>query len=533
MPETRPSYSTLALRNEVTDRSGSVILSATSEAALWRKEELLSPVRSRRWRSTSNGQQSIVGQFASAITPRLCALIDSNLNTPAGNIENALAATIFRLRAEDLDADYNDGDAIATWTTMGGVSFTQASAGAKPSFQTNEIDGKPVARFDGGDYLDYSGTIALGTVHTIAFVVKFSNVVTQSRILGGTASRISFYTSANTLRYEHDGSGFVSVSWTPTVSRWYCIRIVRNGTSVSFYVDGVQVGTTQTLAANTAFTLKYVGRAIDTSSPLQGDLADVIIATDTSFEANGYGLALQDYLYARYLGTATASSLTTMALSSLLLEFSASSTFPTVNAPRWALQSYAQTGRRVLKWYVREPDSWVAAAQATRKDFISDALDLYLGGAFWRLTLPSGAVLDSDSDGVVDAYHELGVVWFGQYTELPIDFGFDIEVSDPSMVSESDAGARFVDRLPTYHEISADSTANLEAVSYPLLAQIDAAGTSRHVLLDIWGPSPSISVRAQGCWYGFLGGGKGRAAQLKRKIAGRDDISISLVEARA
>lgn len=530
MPETRPDHTTLALRNEVTDVKGSTILSVTSEASLFRKSNLLSPLRSRRWRSTSNAQQQIVGQFASAVVPRQTALIDSNLDTPAGNVEDALAALTIWLRAYDINQ--SDNTAVAAWASVGSdaASFAQGTGANQPTYQTAEIDGKPVVRFDGSnDYLDLSGTVALGTVHTIVMVVKFSSTLTQSRILGGTAARVSFGTSANTLRYEHDGSGSVSVSWTPTSARWYCIRIVRNGTSVSFYVDGVQVGTTQTLAANTAFTLKYVGRAIDTSNPMVGDIAEVMIATSATFESLGYGLALQDFLYARYLGSTAATGLTSMALSSLLVEFHSSSAFGS-SGTRWALQSYDQTGRRVLRWYTREPDSLVPAATAAlRADPSPGLFDLFFQTSFWRLTFPASGVLDSDSDGVIDTYHEVGAIWLGNYTELPVDFGLSIEVVDPSFISQSDAGARFVDRLPTFHEIALDASANEEAVSYPLLAEIDAAGSSRLCLLDVWAPRSDATMRAMGCYYGHLDKG----TKLQRRIVGRDDLSFTFVEARA
>lgn len=527
MPETRPDHTTLALRNEVTDVAGSTILSVTSEAALFRKSNLLSPLRSRRWRSTSNAQQQIVGQFASAIVPRQTALIDSNLDTPAGDIESALAALTVWLRAYDIAQ--SDNTAVAAWTSVGSntAAFAQGTGLNQPTYQTAEIDNKPIVRFDGNDYLDFSAGVALGTTHTIAFVVKLSSILVSHRIMGGTSARVGWATG-NTLTYHHDGGVGASVSWTPSSGRWYCIRIVRSGTSVSFYVDGVQQGTTQTLAANTAFTLRYVAQSIDSTDRFNGDLAEVMIATSSSFESSGYGLALQDFLYARYLGAATSSGLTTMALSSLLVEFHTSSSFG-ASGTRWALQSYGQTGRRVLKWYTREPDSVVPAATAALRATPDAILDLFFQTSFWRLTLPASGVLDSDGDGVIDTYHELGVPWFGNYTELPIDFGLSIEVVDPSGVSQSDAGARFVDRLPTFHEITLDASANEEAVSYALLDEIDAAGSSRLCLLDVWAPRTDAALRAMGCYYGNLDKG----TKLQRRIVGRDDLSITFVEARA
>lgn len=530
MPETRPSYSTLALRNEVTDVRGSLILSATSEASLWRKEELSSPLRSRRWRSTSNAQQQIVGQFASAIVPRQLALIDANLDTPAGDIETALGKLLIYLRAYDIAQVDNTG--VASWASVGTNTaiFTQEDGGLVPTYQTVEIDGKPIVRFVADHYVDYPSGIALGTAHTIIAVLKFSSVgATGSRWVGNGTEHVRV--ENNVLYYTNSGGSAVSVAWTPVVSTWYTIRVVRSGLSVSFYVDGAQVGATQTLAANSVFTLRYVG--LNNEFGMHGDIAEVMISTATDFESGGYALACQDFLWARYQAGTAATGLTTMAaVSSLIVEFAASSAFG-AGGSRWAVQSYAQTGRRVLRWYTRAPDSVVPQATADLRADPHPIYDLVFRTSFWRLTLPAGGVLDSDGDGMVDTYHEIGVIWFGNYTELPIEFGVSVEVNDPSMVSESDAGARFIDRLPTFHEINADSEANLEAVSYALLAEVDAAGTSRHVVLDLWAPSTSLPVKSQGCYYGLLGKGKGTAAKIARKITGRDNVSFSFAEARA
>ena len=49
----------------------------------------------------------------------------------------------------------NDGDAVASWTDLSGNGnhATQSTAAAKPTYKTNIINGLPVVRFDGGDFL--------------------------------------------------------------------------------------------------------------------------------------------------------------------------------------------------------------------------------------------------------------------------------------------------------------------------------------------------------------------------------------------
>jgi len=47
----------------------------------------------------------------------------------------------------------NDGDAVGTWADLSGNGndATQATGSKKPTFETNELNGRPVVRFDGVD----------------------------------------------------------------------------------------------------------------------------------------------------------------------------------------------------------------------------------------------------------------------------------------------------------------------------------------------------------------------------------------------
>lgn len=54
----------------------------------------------------------------------------------------------------------------------------------------------------------------------------------------------------NTMRFAHGSTTMLDVSWTPTNNIWYDIELSRAGTSVRFFVDGTQVGSTATSSAN-------------------------------------------------------------------------------------------------------------------------------------------------------------------------------------------------------------------------------------------------------------------------------------------
>ena len=59
-------------------------------------------------------------------------------------------------------------------------------------------------------------------------------------VLGG----LSFYSS------NGSSAGWAAVNWTPSLNTWYHVAVTFNAGSVTFYVNGVQQGTTQTAAVS-------------------------------------------------------------------------------------------------------------------------------------------------------------------------------------------------------------------------------------------------------------------------------------------
>lgn len=56
----------------------------------------------------------------------------------------------------------NDGDSVATWNdqSASNLDVSQSVAGRKPKYETNELNGKPIVRFDSGDALSVSLTLS-------------------------------------------------------------------------------------------------------------------------------------------------------------------------------------------------------------------------------------------------------------------------------------------------------------------------------------------------------------------------------------
>jgi hypothetical protein len=152
----------------------------------------------------------------------------------------------------------NDGDSITSATDYSGNNrhMGQATAGSRPTYQTSEINGKPVIRFAGTD--DYLTNFFTGNHGTIFAVVRPSAVGSfrswsgalsttggpfDAYIIGssGTDSqpqfRVAVATGGSVATAE--GGGGVLVNGTSLI---WCVQI-SGSTSVAQWVNGTAEGT--------------------------------------------------------------------------------------------------------------------------------------------------------------------------------------------------------------------------------------------------------------------------------------------------
>ncbi len=110
------------------------------------------------------------------------------------------------------------------------------------------------------DLIDISTTISMGTRNTIAFWGNFDDLSSQDVVIGGNSTAngdgYMVYLDGTNIYSRQALTTGVSVAATLTANTWYHIEVVRDGTSVTFYKNGVIVGTTQTYGSNNSFTLK-------------------------------------------------------------------------------------------------------------------------------------------------------------------------------------------------------------------------------------------------------------------------------------
>lgn len=93
-----------------------------------------------------------------------------------------------------------------------------------------------------------------------------------------------------------------SVSWTPSTSTWYTLEFIRSGSTLTFKVNGIVLGTHNigaTIIAHPANAL-YLGRDAVSTDKLNGIIKDILILKGTATApASTYQYALQDLRFAK------------------------------------------------------------------------------------------------------------------------------------------------------------------------------------------------------------------------------------------
>jgi hypothetical protein len=154
-------------------------------------------------------------------------------------------------------------DGGTTFTDESGKSWTRS--GDARTRTSTFVFGGASGGFDGNeDYISTpdSADFDLGAGDfTFDFRIWFSSIGTSGTVIipfqqNDFASQRAYgiqLLDGNTWRffYTTDGTGetftALPVTWVPTINIWYHVAIVRSETSLKYFVDGIQLGATQTL----------------------------------------------------------------------------------------------------------------------------------------------------------------------------------------------------------------------------------------------------------------------------------------------
>jgi hypothetical protein len=144
--------------------------------------------------------------------------------------------------------------------------------------------GSGCAQFGSGKYLSIPGGGGLQFTtgdFTISFWVNFTSVSGYQMFFDrDTSHRLYYYNNVLTAF----GKTF---SWSPSAGTWYHLAVVRSGSSLMVFVDGSQIGTTQTHTVNLSGSgTDYIGTAYNQSQFLTAYLDDIAVYKYAKWTSN-------------------------------------------------------------------------------------------------------------------------------------------------------------------------------------------------------------------------------------------------------
>lgn len=202
-------------------------------------------------------------------------------------------------------------------------------------------------------------------------------------------------------------------------------------------------------------------------------------------------------------------NLDTAAASGIALVGSENTSFtdsPSGSLLTWTLTPYLPSDDGgIVRWYLGDPDAGSAAAKR-----------------YWRLTMQSGI-----QSG---AYHQLGVIWLGTYTDMKPDPGVDIDGVASASTAYSYNGAAYIDELPIERSISFDLRKLPLLEAFAKKDELDVHA-GKHLIVDIHASTTDAAVKPEGAMYGLLA--SRRMPTLSVDGPETNTLAIQLDESRA
>lgn len=218
----------------------------------------------------------------------------------AGGFDPLSLSPAVWLKADSLAL--NDGDKVATWADSSGNArnATQATEAQKPTYKTGILNGKPVVRWDGTEFVNLGiSAFSLGDVWSL-FVVAISTAAgagVTNDVFVSASKLTARYNSDTPTRWQSIAGGGFADKVAPT-SAWHLLTSIRGATTLQQWVDqsaGTAVVIATAAAASEAVTIGMNPAFADT---LTGDIAEIIFYPD-ALSASNQGL-VEGYLKAKY-----------------------------------------------------------------------------------------------------------------------------------------------------------------------------------------------------------------------------------------
>jgi len=104
----------------------------------------------------------------------------------------------------------------------------------------------------------------------------------------------------------------------------------------------------------------------------------------------------------------------------------------------------------------------------------------------------------------LSSYLELGCVWIGTYTDIEVQAGASVNLSDPSKLAQSYGGSVYLDRQTPFRTALFSVEQLTLANAYALQSELATAG-GREVVVDLHSSSSDATLRDSGAIYGRAG----------------------------
>jgi hypothetical protein len=222
-----------------------------------------------------------------------------------------IAGCILWLAADDI-VGLSDGDPVSTWADGSGAGRdATGSGGSRPTYQTGELNGRPVVRFDGTD--DEMATASVGVTDldcTIIAVLSPANTdAGRSPVFvgndgGGNGYGIATSTGGgapNEIGRLRGGIAWDSTGTAATTGP-AIYSLVQSSGSCEVFLDGVSLGTFSSDPNNPTSRITLGNHRVGVSSAncWAGDIAEIAIY-DSPLDATDRG-DVEAYLTAKWFG---------------------------------------------------------------------------------------------------------------------------------------------------------------------------------------------------------------------------------------
>ncbi|GAH01427.1 unnamed protein product, partial [marine sediment metagenome] len=207
------------------------------------------------------------------------------------------------LRADLIDG-LSDGDNVSTWVDTSGNNndAVQSFSANQPTYQTNEINGKPSVRFDdGNDYFRSLFEISSQnmTVYTVFNIAAATDGPLWQTNMVNESGFFPRYT--DNIQYLNYGAGWLQKASEFNVGTWYIGTALYGTGSTKLYQDGDSI---HYFAGNTVTIDSFqIGARLSGNNYYGGDIAEIIFYNYDLNDAER--IIVDNYLAAKYDHTIT------------------------------------------------------------------------------------------------------------------------------------------------------------------------------------------------------------------------------------